>query len=115
MARIAGRCFTTDSFGYGFYGAVDAAGALAGFRRTVVEEALATAVNGNVFLGGHSAGTGYTAARYAATDFNLSGGEPVPGFRKLRGLILLEGPGGSSNAEAPVPMRQTLDSDRGAL
>jgi len=72
----------------------------------VVEKALATAVNGNVFLGGHSAGTGY-AARYAATDFNLSGGEPVPGFRKLRGLILLEG-GGSSNSEAPVT-EETLD------
>ncbi len=36
----------------------------------VVEAARSTARNANVFLGGHSAGTGYTA-RYAATDFNL--------------------------------------------
>ncbi len=38
----------------------------------VVEAARASARDGNVFLGGHSAGTGYTA-RYAATDFNLAG------------------------------------------
>lgn len=65
----------------------------------IVEQARTVAINGNVFLGGHSAGTGYTA-RYAATDFNLSGGEPDPGFRKLRGLILLEG-GGGSNSDSP--------------
>ncbi|NND68693.1 MAG: alpha/beta fold hydrolase, partial [Halioglobus sp.] len=52
----------------------------------VVEHARQTARAGNVFLGGHSAGTGYTA-RYAATDFNLDGGTPEPGFDKLRGLI----------------------------
>ena len=72
----------------------------------IVEQARAAALNGNVFLGGHSAGTGYTA-RYAATDFNLSGGEPEPGFRKLRGLILLEG-GGGSNSDTP-PDDATLD------
>ncbi len=72
----------------------------------VVEKALDSAANGNVFLGGHSAGTGY-AARYAATDFNLSGGEPAPGFRKLRGLILLEG-GGSSNLDTAAT-EDTLD------
>jgi len=50
----------------------------------------------NVFLGGHSAGTGFTA-RYAATDFNTSGeGASLPGYTKLRGLVLLEGGGGSS-------------------
>ena len=50
--------------------------------------ARAVAAGGNVFLGGHSAGTGFTA-RYAATDFNLAGGAPEPGYLKLRGLILL--------------------------
>ena len=50
----------------------------------------------SVFLGGHSAGTGFTA-RYAATDFNLSGVGPAdPGYAKLRGLVLLEGGGGST-------------------
>jgi pimeloyl-ACP methyl ester carboxylesterase len=72
----------------------------------IVEKASETALNGNVFLGGHSAGTGYTA-RYAATDFNLSGGAPESGFSKLRGLILLEGGGGSNNS-APVDAA-TLD------
>ncbi|MEM8562781.1 MAG: hypothetical protein AAGF57_11135 [Pseudomonadota bacterium] len=72
----------------------------------VVERALETAVNNNVFLGGHSAGTGYTA-RYAATDFNFSGGEPQPGFEKVRGLILLEG-GGASNSEV-APTDAELD------
>ncbi len=62
----------------------------------IVTAARATAVNQNVFLGGHSAGTGFTA-RYAATDFNLSGVGPAdPGYAKLRGLVLLEGPGGST-------------------
>lgn len=51
----------------------------------------------NVFLGGHSAGTGF-AARYAATDFNLTGsGAADPGYAKLRGLVLLEGGGGTAN------------------
>lgn len=72
----------------------------------VVEAARSAARNGNVFLGGHSAGTGFTA-RYAATDFNLSGGDPDPGYRKLRGLILLEG-GGSSQSSVP-PDEATLD------
>ncbi|HLK12463.1 MAG TPA: hypothetical protein VKW76_13890 [Candidatus Binatia bacterium] len=52
----------------------------------------------NVFLGGHSAGTGF-AARYAATDFDLRrdcAGKPKPGYAKLRGLVLLEGIGGST-------------------
>lgn len=73
---------------------------------TVVEKARETAAGGNVYLGGHSAGTGYLA-RYAATDFNFSGGEPVPGFRKLRGLVLLEG-GGASNTDT-VADKATLD------
>jgi pimeloyl-ACP methyl ester carboxylesterase len=72
----------------------------------IVEQARARALNANVFLGGHSAGTGYTA-RYAATDFNFAGGEPEPGFRKLRGLILLEG-GGASDSGA-IPDAETLD------
>jgi pimeloyl-ACP methyl ester carboxylesterase len=61
----------------------------------VVEAARAAAQNRNVFLGGHSAGTGFTA-RYAATDFDLTGSGPAePGYAKLRGLVLLEGGGGS--------------------
>jgi len=64
----------------------------------IVDLARGTAKNGNVFLGGHSAGTGFTA-RYAATDFNFSGGgDPEPGYAKLRGLVLLEGGGGSTGA-----------------
>jgi pimeloyl-ACP methyl ester carboxylesterase len=60
----------------------------------VVEAARAAAQNQNVFLGGHSAGTGFTA-RYAATDFDLTGSGPVEaGYAKLRGLVLLEGGGG---------------------
>jgi pimeloyl-ACP methyl ester carboxylesterase len=64
-------------------------------------DAVVTAADGvvrnhNVFLGGHSAGTGFTA-RYASTDFNLTGVGPAhPGYAKLRGLVLLEGGGGSS-------------------
>ena len=62
----------------------------------VVQVARKVAKNQNVFLGGHSAGTGFTA-RYAATDFNLSGAaDPDPGYAKLRGLVLLEGGGGST-------------------
>lgn len=62
----------------------------------VVNTALKKANNRNVFLGGHSAGTGFTA-RYASTDFNLTGkGAPQPGYAKLRGLVLLEGAGGST-------------------
>lgn len=62
----------------------------------IVTAARAAAVNQNVFLGGHSAGTGFTA-RYAATDFNFSGVGPAdPGYAKLRGLVLLEGGGGST-------------------
>ncbi len=61
----------------------------------VVTAARAAARNQNVFLGGHSAGTGFTA-RYASTDFNLTGaGSADPGYAKLRGLVLLEGGGGS--------------------
>jgi pimeloyl-ACP methyl ester carboxylesterase len=66
----------------------------------VVEAALT--VTPNVFLGGHSAGTGFTA-RYASTDFNLSGVGPAePGYAKLRGLVLFEGGGGSTAASAPL-------------
>jgi pimeloyl-ACP methyl ester carboxylesterase len=62
----------------------------------VVAAADATVKNHNVFLGGHSAGTGFTA-RYASTDLNLSGaGTPAPGYAKLRGLVLLEGIGRST-------------------
>jgi len=62
----------------------------------VVAAADATVVNHNVFLGGHSAGTGF-AARYAATDLNLTGVGPAdPGYSGLRGLVLLEGAGGST-------------------
>jgi hypothetical protein len=73
----------------------------------VVEVARGEARNQNVFLGGHSAGTGFTA-RYAATDFDLTGnGPPAPGFAKLRGLVLLEGAGGS--VSATPPSEDTLD------
>jgi pimeloyl-ACP methyl ester carboxylesterase len=72
----------------------------------VVEAARSTARNANVFLGGHSAGTGYTA-RYAATDFNLDGGPAEPGYTKVRGLIMLEG-GGGSLSEGP-PSDESLD------
>lgn len=66
----------------------------------VVEEARDQAENENVFLGGHSAGTGFTA-RYASTDFNLTGTGPAePGYAKLRGLVLLEGGGGSTSGTA---------------
>lgn len=67
----------------------------------IVEAAHAVVRNGNVFLGGHSAGTGFTA-RYAATDFDLTGDGPAdPGYEKLRGLVLLEGPGGSTSGATP--------------
>lgn len=59
----------------------------------VVAEACAASRACNVFLGGHSAGTGY-AARYAATDFDFSEAGVNPGYEKLRGLVLLEGGGG---------------------
>ncbi len=67
----------------------------------VVEAALAAVGNGNVFLGGHSAGTGFTA-RYAATDFDISAPGVVAGYSKLRGLVLLEGGGGSSSGTPPT-------------
>ena len=67
----------------------------------VVEAASSTARNANVFLGGHSAGTGYTA-RYAATDFNFDGGPAQPGYAKVRGLIMLEGGAGSLSEEPPT-------------
>lgn len=74
----------------------------------VVEAARAAARDGNVFLGGHSAGTGF-AARYAATDFDLAGAGPAePGHEKLRGLVLLEGGGGSSSSATP-PDEDALD------
>jgi pimeloyl-ACP methyl ester carboxylesterase len=74
----------------------------------VVEVARAQARNQNVFLGGHSAGTGFTA-RYASTDFNLTGvGAPEPGYAKVRGLVLLEGQGGSS-AGGALLTPDTLD------
>lgn len=73
----------------------------------IIETARDTARGGNVFLGGHSAGTGFTA-RYAGTDFNLDGeGAPEPGYTKLRGLVLLEGGGG--NVEGDPVTDETLD------
>jgi pimeloyl-ACP methyl ester carboxylesterase len=67
----------------------------------VVQSARSTALDDNVFLGGHSAGTGF-AARYAATDFNLTGiGLPDPGYTRLRGVLLFEGTGGTT-ATAPL-------------
>ena len=73
----------------------------------LVEKARRTTRQGNVFVGGHSAGTGF-AARYAATDFNLTGtGAPQPGYAKLRGLVLFEGGGGSTAGD--VPSEELLD------
>ena len=73
----------------------------------VVSAAHTAVGNGNVFLGGHSAGTGFTA-RYAATDFDLTGAGPAqPGYANLRGLVLLEGGGGSTSGTAPSA--DTLD------
>jgi hypothetical protein len=78
----------------------------------VVTAARAVAVNQNVFLGGHSAGTGFTA-RYAATDFNLTGVGPAdPGYAKLRGLVLLEGGGGSTAGAPPPSDRLTMEVAR---
>ena len=73
--------------------------------------ALARARNRNVFLGGHSAGTGFTA-RYAATDFDITpgcDGVPDPGYAKLRGLVLLEGGGGSTSGAGRRSRDDTLD------
>ncbi|MEO8602145.1 MAG: hypothetical protein ABI629_06185 [bacterium] len=67
----------------------------------LVEAARTRAKHANVFLGGHSAGTGFTA-RYASTDFAITpscDAPPQPGYAKLRGLILLEGGGGSTAGE----------------
>jgi pimeloyl-ACP methyl ester carboxylesterase len=73
----------------------------------VIDAARAAARNENVFLGGHSAGTGFTA-RYAATDFEPTGAGPAaPGYSKLRGLVLIEGGGGSTSGAAPD--EETLD------
>ena len=83
----------------------------------VVTAARAVAKNQNVFLGGHSAGTGFTA-RYAATDFNLTGVGPAdPGYAKLRGLVLLEGGGGASAAarrRPPIPWTASRPSSMAA-
>jgi pimeloyl-ACP methyl ester carboxylesterase len=76
----------------------------------IVEAARGAARNGNVFLGGHSAGTGFTA-RYASTDLNIApgcAGTPEPGYAKLRGLVLLEG-GGGTTAGADAVTDDTLD------
>ncbi len=68
----------------------------------VIDAARAAAAGNNVFLGGHSAGTGFTA-RYAATDFDLAGAGPAdPGYTKVRGLVLLEGGGGSTAGTPPT-------------
>ncbi|MEH6593080.1 MAG: hypothetical protein V7746_22615, partial [Halioglobus sp.] len=60
----------------------------------VVQLALSKVRNNNVFLGGHSAGTRY-AASYAATDFDIGSDAIDAGYQRLRGLVLLEGGGGS--------------------
>jgi pimeloyl-ACP methyl ester carboxylesterase len=76
----------------------------------LVDAARSRAKNANVFLGGHSAGTGFTA-RYAATDFSAApdcAGAPAAGYEKLRGLVLLEGTGGST-AGADAISDDTLD------
>ena len=76
----------------------------------LVSAARSRAREGNVFLGGHSAGTAFTA-RYAATDFNITPGctgTPDPGYAKLRGLVLLEG-GGGSTAGGDAISDDTLD------
>lgn len=70
----------------------------------VVEAALLATPN--VFLGGHSAGTGFTA-RYASTDLDTGPGVEA-GYAKLRGLVLLEGGGGSSTTNGPLSA-DTLD------
>lgn len=70
----------------------------------VVQAARAVARNANVFLGGHSAGTGF-AARYAATDFDLGAGTD-PGYARVRGLVLLEGGGASTGT---TPSADSLD------
>jgi len=73
----------------------------------VVTAASEAARNHNVFLGGHSMGTTFTA-RYASSDFNLSGvGAADPGYAKVRGLVLLEGSGGNTSG-APLT-QDTLD------
>lgn len=73
----------------------------------IVEAARRVARDGNVFLGGHSAGTGF-AARYAATDFSPAGSTAAqPGYAKLRGLVLFEGQGGGL---APTPTAAQLDA-----
>lgn len=60
----------------------------------VVELARSRARASNVFLSGHSAGTGYLA-RYASTDFDTTTENVSAGYNKLRGLVLFEGGGGS--------------------
>ncbi|MFK8021814.1 MAG: hypothetical protein AB8B86_18780 [Pseudomonadales bacterium] len=71
----------------------------------VVEQARMSARDGNVFLAGHSAGTGYLA-RYAATDFDIDTAAVDAGYSKLRGLVLFEGGGGSLG---DAPTEETLD------
>jgi pimeloyl-ACP methyl ester carboxylesterase len=68
----------------------------------VIEAARSVARDGNVFLGGHSAGTGFTA-RYAATNLELDPLDPPsPGYEKLLGLVLIEGGGGSTAGTPPT-------------
>ena len=66
----------------------------------VVEEALALTGSPAVFLGGHSLGTGFTAA-YASTDFDAGAGVDA-GYAKLNGLVLLEGGGGALPGAPPT-------------
>jgi pimeloyl-ACP methyl ester carboxylesterase len=66
----------------------------------VVDAARAASTN-RVFLGGHSAGTGF-AARYAATNLAPDPLDPAaPGYDKILGLVLIEGGGGSTAGAAP--------------
>jgi len=66
----------------------------------VVEEALGLTGSPAVFLGGHSLGTGFTAA-YASTDFDPGAGVDA-GYAKLNGLVLLEGGGGALPGAPPT-------------
>lgn len=91
-----------------FYNSTDDIPFLANFTPQVFSQDIdvvvdaALAVTPNVFLGGHSAGTGF-AARYASTNFNLTGMGPAdPGYAKLKGLVLFEGGGGTTAASAPL-------------
>jgi|GEM_PF-652815 len=72
----------------------------------LIDAAHALSTNPNVFLGGHSLGTLFSA-QYAATDMD-PGPALVPGYTKVDGLVLFEG-GGDSLPAAP-PSDDILDT-----